>query len=131
MKQQLTITFEIFVPSFSLTDNAFYCNKLNRQDLAEELIFFITTFNTNSQLCHKMKKYNFWLQKKSKSKINIIVEIFGGYLCNNFDVVFRIKSIFKSLMSKVNFSLVFYAKKLKNIKIQFSVTKRGQNQKQI
>ena len=63
MKQQLTITFEIFVPSFSLTDNAFYCNKLNRQDLAEELIFFITTFNTNSQFCHKMKKYNFWLLK--------------------------------------------------------------------
>ena len=61
----------------------------------------------------------------------MIFEIFGGYLYNIFGIISHTKSIFKSLMSEVNFSLVFYAKKLKNIKIQFSVTKRGKNQKQI
>ena len=61
----------------------------------------------------------------------MIFEIFGGNL-NLYDtsgIIFRIKSILKDLVSEMDFSLVFYAEKLKNIKIPFWVTKRGQNRK--
>ena len=75
----------------------------------------------------KRSKYNFGHKKGPKSNINIIFEIFGGYLYNNSGNIFRIKSILKDLMSKIHFSLAFYAEKLEKIKIQFLVTKRGQN----
>ena len=60
----------------------------------------------------------------------MIFEIFGGFLYPRFDIIQRIKSIWNDLMSEVNFSLEFHAKKLKNIKIAF-LTKRGQNRKSI
>ena len=62
-----------------------------------------------------------------KSKTCMIFEIFGGYLYNNSGSSFRFKSILKDLMSKIHFSLAFYAEKLKNNKIHFLVTKSGQN----
>jgi len=57
----------------------------------------------------------------------MIFQIFGGYLYNSFGIIFCIKSVLKDLVSKTNFSLVFYAEKLKNVKIHFLVTKSGQN----
>ena len=57
----------------------------------------------------------------------MIFEIFGGYLYNSFGIISRIKSILKDLMIKIDFSLAFYAEKLKNVKIHFLVTKSGQN----
>ena len=81
-------------------------------------------------LCEKAEKYQntvFGYKKGSKSKINMIFEIFGGYLYNTFRIFFRIQSIFKDLVSKMDFSLAFYAEKLKNVKIHFLVTKSGQN----
>ena len=57
----------------------------------------------------------------------MIFEIFRGYLYNRFGIVLRKKSILKNLVSKIDFSLAFYAEKLKNVKIHFLVTKSGQN----
>ena len=59
----------------------------------------------------------------------MIFEIFGGYLYNTFGIIFRIESIFKDLVNKMDFSLAFYAEKLKNNKKTFLVTKMGQNRK--
>ena len=74
-------------------------------------------------------KIQFLVTKRagSKSNINIIFEIFGGYLYNNSGNIFRIKLILKDLMNKIHFSLAFYAENLEKIKIKFLVTKRGQN----
>ena len=69
----------------------------------------------------------FGYKKRSKSNIDVIFEIFGGYSYNNFGNIFPIKSILKDLMSKRHFSLAFYAVKLKNNEIHFLVTKSGQN----
>ena len=83
-----------------------------------------------SVLCGKAGKDQntvFGYKKGSKSNINIIFEIFGGYLYNDFGNIFRIKSILKDLMNKIHFSLAFYAENLKNNKIHFLVTKSGQN----
>ena len=44
-------------------------------------------------------------------------------------VIFRVSSLWKDLQLKAYFSLAFYAEKLKNDKIQFLVTKSGQNSK--
>ena len=57
----------------------------------------------------------------------MIFEIFGRYLYNSFGIISRIKSILKDLVIKIDFSLAFYAEKLKNVKIHFLVTKSGQN----
>ena len=57
----------------------------------------------------------------------MIFEIFGRYSYNSFGIIYRIKSILKDLVIKIDFSLAFYAEKLKNVKIHFLVTKSGQN----
>ena len=46
-----------------------------------------------------------------------------------FTVIFRVSSLWKDLQLKAYFSLAFYAEKLKNHKIPFWITKRGQNSK--
>ena len=57
----------------------------------------------------------------------MIFDIFGGYLYNSFGIICRIESILMDLVMKIDFSLAFYAEKLKNVKIHFLVTKSGQN----
>ena len=83
-----------------------------------------------SVLYKKAEKHQntvFGYKKGSKSNMIIVFEIFGRYLYNSFRIIFRIKSILKDLVSKTDFSLAFYAEKLKNVKIHFWVTKSGQN----
>ena len=102
----------------------YFLHQINFERSNEQNTFFF------SILCGKAEKDQntlFGYKKGSKSNINIIFEIFGGYLYNNSGNIFRIKSILKNLMSKMHFSLAFYAKKLKNHKIHFLVTKSGQN----
>ena len=75
------------------------------------------------------KKTIFCYKKGSKSKTKIILKIFGRWLYKCFGILYRTKSILKGLAPKAYFSLAFYAERLENTKIQFLVTKRGQNQK--
>ena len=49
----------------------------------------------------------------------------------NITVIFRVNPLWKDLQLRAYFSLAFYEKKLKNHKIQFLVTKRGQKSYQI
>ena len=84
-----------------------------------------------SVLCGKAEKSQnvfFGYKKWSKFKSNITFENFGRYLYMNSTVVFRVDPLWKDLQLKAYFSLAFYAEKLKNHKIPFLVTKRGQNQ---
>ena len=90
----------------------------------------ICKVNFFSVLCRKTEKHQntvFGYKKGSKSKTNMIFEIFGRFLYNNFGIISHIKSILKDLVIKIDFSLAFYAEKLKNVKIHFLVTKSGQN----
>jgi len=53
----------------------------------------------------------------------MIFEIFGGNLYDTSGIIFRIKSILKDLVSEMDFSLVFYAEKLKISKYSFWLQK--------
>ena len=102
----------------------YFSHQINFEGFNEQNTFFL------SVLCGKAGKDQntvFGHKKGSKSNINIIFEIFGGYLYSNSGNIFRIKSILKDLMNKIHFSLAFYAENLKNNKIHFLVTKSGQN----
>ena len=98
----------------------YFPHKINFEESNEQNAFFF------SVLCGKAGKDQntvFDYKKGSKSNINMIFEIFGGYLYNNSGNIFRIKSILKDLVSKIHFSLAFYAEKLKNHKIHFLLQK--------
>ena len=65
-----------------------------------------------SVLYKKAEKHQntvFGYKKGSKSNMIIVFEIFGRYLHNSFGIIFRIKSILMDLVSKIDFSLAFYA----------------------
>ena len=89
-------------------------------------IFFFSVLYRKAE---KQKNTIFCYKKGSKSKTKIILKIFGRWLYKCFGILYRTKSILKGLAPKAYFSLAFYAERLENSKIQFLVTKRGQNQK--
>jgi len=78
----------------------------------------------------QLTKYSFVLQKGDKIKIKMIPEFFQHYLYKSLSIIHRIKLIFRGLAPTASFSLVYYAERVENIKIQFWITKRGQNQNQ-
>ena len=88
-------------------------------------MLFETSFHVEKD--KKQRNTVFGYAKGLTWKLISFLKALDVHFFGNAVIHYDTKSILKDLVSKIHFSLAFYAEKLKNHKIHFLVTKSGQN----